>query len=77
MLSSVLNSPRAIKINIEIMRAFARYRALLLENTELKKEIKALDSKHHQAFQFLLEKIDALTPTYANREKIGYKVRSK
>jgi hypothetical protein len=77
MLSSVLNSPRAIKINIEIMRAFARYRALLLENTELKKEIKALDSKLNQAFQFLLEKIDALAPTYTDRKKIGYKVRSK
>ena len=39
MLSSVLHSDKAIKINIEIMRAFARYRALLKENEELKKDI--------------------------------------
>lgn len=55
------------------MRAFAQYRALLLENSELKKEIKALDEKLNQAFRFLLEKIDALTPQYANRKRIGYK----
>jgi len=77
MLSSVLTSTRAIQINIEIMRAFARYRALLLENTELKKEIKALDEKLNQAFQFLLEKIDALAPKYTNRKKIGFKVEDQ
>jgi hypothetical protein len=75
MLSSVLNSSRAIQINIEIMRAFAQYRAILLENTELKKEIKSLDEKLNSAFQYLLEKIDALTPQYTDRKKIGYKVK--
>lgn len=60
MLSSVLHSEKAIKINIEIMRAFARYRALLRENEDLKKEILKLDSKLNQAFKFLLDRIDAL-----------------
>jgi len=49
MLSSVLRSEKAIKINIEIMRAFARYRALLNENEELKKEIMKLDALHQQS----------------------------
>ena len=73
MLSSVLNSDRAIKINIEIMRAFSRYRSLLLENHELKQQIDALDEKLNQAFKYLLEKIDSLAPKYVDREKIGYK----
>lgn len=67
----------APQINIEIMRAFARFRALLMENSELKKERKALDEKLNQAFQYLLEKIDALAPTYTDRKRIGYKVKVK
>jgi len=60
MLSSVLRSEKAIKINIEIMRAFARYRSLLKENEELKKEILKLDAKLNKAFRVLLDKIDSL-----------------
>ena len=74
MLSSVLRSEKAIQINIEIMRAFARYRALLRENEELKKEILKLDAKLNQAFKFLLEKIDALhQKANESRNPIGYK----
>ncbi len=72
MLSSVLSSKKAIQINIEIMRAFSNYRALILENKEWKKEIKILDSKLNQSFKFLLEKIDALHPKYVDRKRIGY-----
>lgn len=76
MLSSVLRSEKAIKINIEIMRAFARYRALLRENEELKKEILKLDAKLNHAFKFLLDKLDALHQK-ANepRSPIGYKTK--
>ncbi len=75
MLSSVLRSERAIKVNIEIMRAFARYRALLRENDELKKENVKLDSKLNQAFKFLLDRIDALhQKANTPMSPIGYKV---
>lgn len=75
MLSSVLRSEKAIKINIEIMRAFARYRALIKENEELKKEIRKLDAKLNQAFRFLLDKIDALHQKASEpRKSIGYKI---
>lgn len=50
MLSSVLNSDKAIKINIEIMRAFSRYRAFLFENKMLESDIKALDAKINSIF---------------------------
>jgi len=75
MLSSVLRSEKAIKINIEIMRAFARYRALLRENEELKREILKLDAKLNQAFRFLLDKLDALHQKATEpRKPIGYKI---
>ncbi|HSV89411.1 MAG TPA: ORF6N domain-containing protein [Bacteroidales bacterium] len=74
MLSSVLRSEKAIQINIEIMRAFARYRALLRENKELKMEILKLDAKLNKAFKFLLDKLDALhQKTDTPRKPIGYK----
>jgi len=74
MLSSVLRSKRAIKINIEIMRAFAVYRAMLIEDKSLRKEIKVLDEKINKVFRFLLDKIDALHQDQATpRKKIGYK----
>jgi hypothetical protein len=58
MLSSVLRSQKAIKINIEIMRAFVYYRQLLLQNQELYKKVKELDEKVNHVFQFLLNKIE-------------------
>ena len=62
MLSSVLNSKRAIYANIEIMRAFVSYRAMLIENKELRNEIIRLDKKINNSFKFLLTKIDELKP---------------
>jgi len=75
MLSSVLNSEKAIQVNIEIMRAFANYRALLIESKDFKKELKSLDEKINQVFRFLLEKIDALgqRQIQQSRPRIGFK----
>jgi phosphate uptake regulator len=74
MLSSVLRSEKAILMNIEIMRAFARYRAIIKESEELRKDIKNLDNKINRAFKYLLEKIDALhQQPKEDRKKIGYK----
>jgi len=56
MLSSVLRSKKAIAINIEIMRAFAKYRAMLIENQDLKLEFKTLDDKINKVFKFLFYK---------------------
>ncbi len=76
MLSSVLRSKKAIAINIEIMRAFAKYRAMLIENHDLKLELRALDDKINKVFKFLLDKIDALHQKNLEekpRRKIVYK----
>ena len=75
MLSSVLNSKKAIYANIEIMRAFVAYRAKMIENSELRKEIIRLDKKINSSFKFLLKKIDALTSGIARkpRKQVGFK----
>jgi len=76
MLSSVLRSKKAIAINIEIMRAFAKYRAMLIENQDLKQDLRALDDKINKVFKFLLDKIDTLHQKNVEekpRRKIGYK----
>jgi uncharacterized protein YecT (DUF1311 family) len=76
MLSSVLRSEKAIMVNIEIMRAFARYRAIIKENEILKNEIQALDEKLNNAVQFLLERIDELHQKKSLPVKsVGYKYK--
>lgn len=44
MLSSILNSPRAIAVNIEIMRAFVRMRATLTANTEVQRRLSLVEA---------------------------------
>ena len=73
MLSSVIHNERAIKINIEIMRAFARYRTILMENQELRSELKALDEKVNAVFKILLDKIDDMAHEHADRRPIGFR----
>jgi len=76
MLSSVLRSKKAISINIDIMRAFAKYRALLIKNQDIGPEIRILDDKINKVFKFLLDKIDALHQNQIEekpRKRMGYK----
>lgn len=79
MLSTVLNSEKAIQINIEIMRAFANYRALLIDSKDLRGELRTLDDKINKIFKFLLKKIDALSQKQIDqpRKKIGYKIKDE
>lgn len=78
MLSSILRSEEAIRINIEIMRAFTRYRAFLKENIELRNEIKSLDNKLNASVKFLIQKLDALHQKNAEpRIPNGFKTKNK
>lgn len=74
MLSSVLRSQKAVKINIEIMRAFVYYRQILLQNQDLYKRISQLDEKINNVFQHLLNKIEQRN---LETEPIGYKIKTK
>jgi len=50
MLSGILRSPLAIKVNIAIMRAFVKMRELLEDNKELKEKIEQLEIKYDKQF---------------------------
>jgi hypothetical protein len=60
MLSSVLNSPLAIQVNIEIMRAFVRLRQLLSSNAELASKLAALERKYDRKFKIVFDAIREL-----------------
>ena len=76
MLSTVLNSERAIQVNIEIMRAFVRLRQLLASNTELARKMDALEKKYDAQFKVVFDAIRQLmTPPEPNKRKIGFLVK--
>jgi hypothetical protein len=57
MLSSVLNSERAIKVNIEIMRVFVHLRRILASHTELARKLDALEKKYDAQFKIVFDAI--------------------
>ena len=81
MLSSVLNSERAVEINIEIMRAFVRLRAMILSNKDLARKLDALEHKfesHDKHIRSLFEAIRQLmAPPEPKKKKIGFLVEEK
>lgn len=75
MLSSVLRSPRAIAVNIEIMRAFVRLRAFLASHKELVEKIDALERKYDVQFRAVFDAIRQLMSPSADPPKgrIGFR----
>jgi hypothetical protein len=73
MLSGILNSPRAIRVNIEIMRAFVRLRQMLISNAELARKLNALEKKYDAQFKVVFDAIrELMTPPDKPRRRIGY-----
>jgi hypothetical protein len=81
MLSSVLNSERAVKVNIAIMRAFVRLREILETNRDLAQKFSELEKrvgKHDEEIGAILEAIRQLmAPLEKPRREIGFHVREK
>ena len=78
MLSSVLNSERAIQVNVEIMRAFVRLRQLLSAHRDLERKLAALEKKYDQQFRVVFDAIRALmAPSEPKKKKIGFHVRER
>lgn len=81
MLSSVLNSERAVKVNIAIMRAFVKLRQTLEINRELARKFSELEKrvgKHDEEIGAILEAIRQLmAPVEKPRREIGFHVREK
>ena len=77
MLSSVLRSPRAIQVNIQIMRTFVELRELLSTHKDLKEKIDAMEEQYDEQFNIVFETIKQLIdePTPLKKE-IGFHTKS-
>lgn len=78
MLASVLNSAKAIEVNIQIVRAFVLLRQYALSHSELTEKLKALENKYnkhfcdvYEALNYLLNK-DKQKSDQNERKQIGY-----
>ncbi len=60
MLSSVLNSPRAVQVNIQIMRTFAKLREIISQHTDLARRLDALEKKYDAQFKIVFDAIRQL-----------------
>ena len=73
MLSSVLHSPRAVHVNIAIMRAFVGLRRMLGSSAELARKLDALENKYDGQFEVVFEAIrELMAPSPAPRRRIGF-----
>ena len=77
MLSSVLNSERAIQVNIAIMRAFVKLREMLITNQELAEKLAAMEQRYDsqlqlvfQAFNLLMAPPNEVPPA---KQRIGFR----
>ena len=60
MLSGVLNSPTAVAVNVEIMRAFVTLRRVHGEHAELARRIDELEARYDDSFKVVFDAIRAL-----------------
>jgi hypothetical protein len=73
MLSSVLRSPRAIQVNIAIMRAFVRIREMLATHKELARKLDEMEKKYDAQFKVVFEAIRQLmAPPKQECRPIGF-----
>jgi len=78
MLSSVLNSDRAIQVNIQIMRTFSRLRQLAMAHKDLRQKIEEMEKKYDQQFQVVFKVIkELLDPPVTPKEPIGFRPPKK
>ena len=73
MLSSVLNSERAIQVNIEVIRAFVRLRQLLSTHKGLARKLEELEKKYDYQFKVVFDAIrELMAPPVSKSRKIGF-----
>ncbi len=81
MLSSVLNNPRAIKMNLEIMRAFVRLRGMMTSQKEVARKLVELEKHlqdHDEQIQTIFTAIRQLmAPKEAPKKRIGFQLKEK
>ncbi|RLD17769.1 MAG: ORF6N domain-containing protein [Caldiserica bacterium] len=73
MLSSVLNSERAIMVNIQIMRTFVKMRRMMLSYKDLKMKIERLERKYDRKFKIVFDVLKkVLEPEIKEKRRIGF-----
>jgi hypothetical protein len=73
MLSSVLRSPEAVQVNIEIMRAFVRLRRILADHKDIAQRLGDLENRYDQQFKVVFDAIRQLmTPPQETKRPIGF-----
>ena len=80
MLSSVLNSPRAIAVNLEIMRTFIELRRIIQSNVAIAKKIATIEKRldtHDKTFKTIGAAFEDLLGTKKKKEPVGFKIPKK
>ena len=78
MLSSVLRSARAIRVNVEIMRAFVRLRQLLSANADLAQKLDELEKRYDRQFKIVFDAIrELMEPAEKPQKQIGFRAESR
>jgi hypothetical protein len=74
MLSSVLNSERAVQANIKIMRTFVKLRQLIASHEDLSEKLQELESRYDYQFKIVFEAIrEIMSPTIPPKiQRIGF-----
>ena len=74
MLSGVLKSQRAVRVNVEIVRAFVRLRRMLASNAELARKLEALEHKYDGHFKVVFDALRRLmAPARLQARPIGFR----
>lgn len=78
MLSSVLNSHKAIQVNIQIMRTFAKIREMMIQHKDLARKLDDLEKKYDSQFKIVFDAIRQLmSPLETKKKPIGFRPRGK
>ena len=76
MLSSVLNSDRAIQVNIQIIRAFTKLRQMISSHEGLSKKVEAMEKKYDKQFRMVFEALKELLKSDSKpKKKIGFELK--
>jgi len=78
MLSGILNSKRAIEVNVAIMRTFVELRNILASHEDLPRKLNELEKKYDEQFSIVFDAIrQIMTPPISPKKKIGFHVDEK
>jgi len=74
MLSGVLHSRRAVRVNVEIMRAFVKLRQIVSSHAELARKLEELEQRYDSQFRAVFDAIrELMTPEFPESRPVGFR----